>query len=158
MATQIVKKWMRQSTQITRNAPFPTLAKCEWEFILEKCAREINEIPIAKGQEYALLTPGALIYPHEMESLSIPEANSKMHAVNDMLTRMRLIHEEMRNVRLQIMRKQAFDVEDAKSKGRGKRKLIPAVGDVVMVNPKEKWDKGAFNYYVSKLEGGGGFT
>ena len=42
------------------------------------------------------------------------------------------------------MRRQAYDLENTRNKGRGKRKLSPTVGDVVMVNPKEKWDNAKY--------------
>ena len=72
--TSIIKKWNQ----------------VEWEYILEKYCREINSIPIARGQEFALLSPVSMIYPAEYEDLSIPTTTSKMANVNRMFNRMRL--------------------------------------------------------------------
>ena len=46
--------------------------RVEWEYILEKACREINSIPIARCQEFVMLSPACMIYPAENEDLSIP--------------------------------------------------------------------------------------
>ena len=85
--TYIIKKWMRQATMIGRKVTFPVLNRVEWEYILEKSCREINSIPIARGQEFALLSPASMIYPAEYEDLSIPTTTSNMVNVNRMFNR-----------------------------------------------------------------------
>ena len=85
--TSIIKKWMRQATMIGRKVTFPVLNRVEWEYILEKSCREIKSIPIARGQEFALLSPASMIYPAEYEDLSIPTTTSNMVNVNRMFNR-----------------------------------------------------------------------
>ena len=48
--TSIIKRRMRQADLIGRKITFPVLNRVELEYILEKACREINSIPIARGQ------------------------------------------------------------------------------------------------------------
>ena len=75
--TSIIKRWKRKANLIERKITFPVLNMVEWEYILEKACREINSIPIARGQEFVMLSPASMIYPAENEDLSIPSTVSK---------------------------------------------------------------------------------
>ena len=82
---------------IGKKVTFPVLNRVEYEYILEKSCREINSIPIARGQEFALHSPASMIYPAEYEDLRIPMTKSKIVNVNRMSNRMRLYYEMIRN-------------------------------------------------------------
>ena len=94
---------------IGRKITFPVLNRVEWEYILEKSCREINSIPIAREQEFVMLSPASMIYPAEYEDLSIPTTISKMVNVNRMFNRMRLYYEMIKNIRLDVLRKGSYD-------------------------------------------------
>ena len=85
--------WYPQGTTlIGRKITFPVLNLVEWEYILEKACREINSIPIARGQEFVILSPASMIYPAEYEDLSLTFTVLKMAIVNRMFNRMRLYY------------------------------------------------------------------
>ena len=94
---------------IWEKVTFPLLNRVEYEYILEKSCREINSIPIARGQEFALLSTASKIYPAEYEDLSIPITTSKMANVNKMFNRMRLYYEMIKIIRLDVLRKGSCD-------------------------------------------------
>ena len=142
--TAIVKKWIRQATMISKKVTFPVLNRIEYEYIIEKTCREINSMPIARGQEFALLSPATLIYPSENEDLSIPTTISKMANVNRMFARMRLYHEMIKSIRLDILRQGSYDPSCPKGIGRGKRVLKPNIGDIIMVCNPEKHNDAKF--------------
>ena len=79
--TRIVKRWMRQATLLVMKVTFSVLNRVEWEYLLEKASREINSIPIPRGQEFFMLSPVSMIYPAENEDLSIPSTVSKWATV-----------------------------------------------------------------------------
>ena len=138
--TAIIKKWIRQATMIGKRVTFPVLNRIEYEYIIEQTCREIYSIPIAKGQEFALLSPASLIYL----DLSIPTTISKMVNVNRMFHRMRLYHEMIKGIRLDILRQGSYDPSCPKGIGRGKRVLKPNIGDIVMVCNPEKHNDAKF--------------
>ena len=113
---------------IGKKVTFPVLNRVEYEYILEKSCREINSIPIARGQEFSLLSPASLIYPTEHEDLSITTTISKMANVNLMFDRMRLYHEMIKGIQLDVLRKGSYDPSCPKGTGRGKRVLKPNIG------------------------------
>ena len=117
--TAIIKKWIRQATMIGKRVTFPVLNRIEYEYIIEKTCREINSIPIARGQEFALLSPASLIYPSEYEDLSIPTTISKMVNVNRMFHRIGLYHKMIKGIRLDILRQGSYDPSCPKGIGRG---------------------------------------
>ena len=92
----------------------------------------MNMVPIAKGQQYTYLSPVSLIYPQCNESLSIPDVKSKMVNVNRMIKRMRAYDELAREIQKDIIRSQGtFDLAYSKGSGRGCRRLIRTLGELV---------------------------
>ena len=105
--------------------------RVEWEYILEKACREINSIPIARGQEFVMLSPACMIYLAENEDLNIPLTVSKWANVNCMFNRMRLYYEMIKNIRLDVLGKGLYDPTCPSGTGRGQRILKPELGDGV---------------------------
>ena len=100
--------------------------------------REINSFPIARGQEFAMLSPASMIYPAEYEDLSIPTTISKMVNVNRMFNRMHLYYEMIKGIRLDVLRKGSYYPVCPNGPGRVKKVLKPNIGDIVMVCNPEK--------------------
>ena len=64
-----------------------------------------------------------------------------MANVNRMFNRMRMYYEMIKGIRLDILRKGAYDPVCPKGLGRGKRVLKPNIGDIIMVcNPDKHND------------------
>ena len=105
--------------------------RVEWEYILEKACREINSIPIARCQEFVMLSPACMIYLAENEDLNIPLTVSKWANVNCMFNRMRLYYEMIKNIRLDVLGKGLYDPTCPSGTGRGQRILKPELGDGV---------------------------
>ena len=75
------------------------------------------------------------------EDLSIPTIDSKMANVNRMFARMKLYHEMIKDIRLDILRQGSYDPSCPKGAGRGKRILTPSIGDIIMTcNPDKHND------------------
>ena len=136
---QVVKRFMRQVVGKAKGESLPTLLFSEWLYVLEKCARTVNEVPFKADSENLYVCPQDMLSPSEgMRNLE--DTDSHLVSINQMVKRIRIYQEALwkaRNDEIYADLKRLTAKRNKRSRGPD---ILPQIGDIVMFSPKNKFD------------------
>ena len=155
-ATQIVKKFFRQTQGKCKKMKMPVLTICEFNFLAEKISDLCNEIPYCGDSEDVYLNPNSFIKPGiQGEFFTLENTNSHLKNINLMVSKIReylTIAKEIRNNQLSKDLKKYAESRVA-SKSRLKLDLEANVGDVIFIKNRDKMEDLTFGVIEKLISG-----
>ena len=151
---QTFKRYVRASFAVPRRNSLPILSLQEIRTVFKKIVRHINEIPFSPSPENSIVSPGTFIYPSAcLSEMGCGDEITVLHGFSASAVKMQKHLDVFMHIRNQLfVDAKRFLHKPLKIKGqrKGDTGATLSVNDIVMINPRGKYNQGRFGI-VTKI-------